>query len=286
MAYPLGKSYHVIHDFSSNLMADLASGIPSAKRGEHIFMILQGYYDDSGSHDESPVYVVGGFLSDTNTWAAFTDEWQATLSKGPFPIDYLHMKEANRLTGQFKGCSPALRDQKVFELAELTVKYNLRRIDASILRSDFDDLLAGEYPGPVAKSPYFLCFYKIIIGLAREPSLAGKHITSMFDEQGRTGKDAGDAFDELREMYPEEYKLVSRPIFGSDIDFKPLQAADLYAWHARRYMVDKLSGDDRKQFIHIHMLLNKLENLSLPIDRDELIELAAHFIVIEAGKPA
>lgn len=246
-------------------------------------MILQGYFDDSGSDAGSSIYVVGGFLSDANTWAAFTDEWQKILAKEPFPVEYLHMKEANRLIKQFQGCPLPLRDQKVFELAELTVKYKLRRIEASIMRSDFDEMLKGEYPGPVGESAYFLCFYKIITAFAREPSLIGKNIQLIFDEQGRIGEDAREAYTLLREMYPDEYKLISRPIFGSDLDYKPLQAADLYAWHARRYMVDKLEGDERKQFIHIHKLLNELEYLSLPIHRLELVELASRFIAIEAG---
>jgi Protein of unknown function (DUF3800) len=246
-------------------------------------MIIQGYLDDSGSHAASPIYVLGGIMSDANTFATFTDDWQDTLAKQPWPIDLLHMKDANSFCGQFQACPPNLRDQKVFELAELLPKYKLRRVEASMLQSDYDELLKGQFPGPVCESPYFLCFYKLVTAFAREPSLKGKSIQLIFDEQGRIGEDARAAYTVLREMYPEEYKMISRPIFGSDVDYKPLQAADLYAWHARRHMLDELIGDERKRFHHIHQLLNKLEYLGLPIHRSELVELAANFKSIEAN---
>lgn len=242
-------------------------------------MILQGYYDDSGSHKSSQIFLVGGFLTDSSTWASFTDAWQAELNRDPC-IDFLHTSDAYAAKGEFENWPRTLIQKKLFDLAEVIVKFDLDRVDASILQQDFAELIKGKFPGPVADDPYFLCYYTIVTALAREPNLVGLDIQFMFDEQGTAGLHAQAAWCQLLELFPKAYKRMSQPIFGNDKQYLPLQAADLYAWHARHYMIGKLKDSDNSDLMYIHRRFLGLKHLSLCITRNHLAELAEAFALL------
>jgi hypothetical protein len=245
-------------------------------------MTMQGFIDDSGSHAQSAVYVVGGFLGEANTWSNFTDEWKTALHNEP-RINYLHTTDAYNLRREFGGWHPRVMQQKLLQLAEVIKKFPLTRIDASISRQDYDDLIFQQYPGPVGEGPYFLLYYKIVTAIARVPELANIDVQLMFDEQGRIGESAQAAWSFLKDEFPNVYAKKSRPTFGSDLTILPLQAADMYAWHARRYMIEKAEGKNPVNYLHIHRVFVDMPHLSLPIYRDDLIELVSGIVIREAN---
>src|SRR5260221_7747840 len=42
-------------------------------------MIWTAYLDESGTHDDSPIMLMGGFLGNTEQWERFNDEWRFLL---------------------------------------------------------------------------------------------------------------------------------------------------------------------------------------------------------------
>jgi hypothetical protein len=105
-------------------------------------MQLQGYFDDSGSHGGQGLYVLGGFLAPSVSWSGFKGEWQGVLNQDP-DIAYLKMSEAISLRGQFDAWPGRLRDQKVFELAEVAERWAVARISAMVWKEDFDAHIKG-----------------------------------------------------------------------------------------------------------------------------------------------
>lgn len=243
-------------------------------------MQLFCYVDDSGTHANSPIYVLGGFIASAETWAAFTLDWQAVLKEEP-SVAHLHTADAYSLLGAFSNWTSNQVDKKLFHLAEAIEKHGLRRFDTSILRKDYDDLIHGQFVGPVGKDPYFLAYYRIVTALAREPTLSGHAIQLVFDEQGGSGVAAIEAWTLLCEVAPSVYETMPRPRFGNDLSEPPLQAADLYVWHARRYLLEKLEGKSPERHMHIHRRFLGLPYLPLPINRDELLDLACGLLVSE-----
>ncbi len=83
-------------------------------------MLLQtGYFDDSGSDAGSQWYVLAGFIAPIEEWKSFSAKWRATLDKET-SLRYFKMSEAMSLEGLFKrGWTIPLRDQRIFELAEI-----------------------------------------------------------------------------------------------------------------------------------------------------------------------
>ncbi len=143
----------------SDYVRALESGLPSIERGKRLLMILQGFFDDSGSSPNQPIFVLAGFLAPSEAWAEFSDIWAATL-KGK-NLDYFKMSEATALQGQFEGWLSSDRDAFVFKLVEIVGNFAKYRIDVSVLRSDYDDLIRDATPLPQYHDPYYLLFQGI-----------------------------------------------------------------------------------------------------------------------------
>ncbi|MER9944783.1 DUF3800 domain-containing protein [Mesorhizobium sp. M0092] len=205
-------------------------------------MLLQGYFDDSGSHGGDGLYVLGGFLAPDVSWARFSAEWQQALAKEP-AIDYFKMSEAISLRGQFARWPAALRDQKVFELAEVAEKHAVARISAMVYKQDFDAHIKGASPWRELDSPYFLLYNQVVVLTVnfigelgkRSLDISGATVEFIFDDQGLLGEDAVSWWEVLKQaLAPEQVQLlVQQPSFGSDKRQLPLQAADLLAWSVR-----------------------------------------------------
>ncbi|PPD46554.1 MAG: hypothetical protein CTY15_00575 [Methylocystis sp.] len=205
-------------------------------------MLLQGYFDDSGSHGGEGLYVLGGFLAPSVSWPRFEAEWQSVLKK-ELTIDYFKMSEAISQRGQFDRWPSPLRDQKVFELAEVAERWAVARISAMVWKEDFDAHIKGASPWRELDNPYFLLFNQIIVltvGFILELGKNGLDISNarvefVFDEQGVLGRDAVGWWDVLKQaLEPEQVRLLGAPPkFGSDKRLLPLQAADLLAWSVR-----------------------------------------------------
>jgi hypothetical protein len=223
----------------------LVSGLPAPQREEHLIMLLQGFFDDSGSHPESGWYVLAGFISTTGNWKRFSDEWSASLSKDP-AIDYFKMSEAHRLTGEFEGWPRPLRDQKVLELAEVAERFAVARIAAVVNQADYNRFIKGVSPWAELDDPYFMLFNQIIVLTAQfikhledrqypELDFSQTEVDFVFDDQGKIGLNALGWWDVLKQALDKDLVRIlgSSPIFISDRKVLPLQAADLYAWHAR-----------------------------------------------------
>src|ERR1700730_17739629 len=81
-------------------------------------MALQGFFDDSGNEPTSPIFVLAGFITTNQQWAAFSDEWQLALDEPP-RLKYFKMAEAEHFRGQFsktKGWINENRDARLLTL--------------------------------------------------------------------------------------------------------------------------------------------------------------------------
>jgi len=67
-------------------------------------MVLQACLDDSGELDQTinPVFVLAGFIAESESWASFSHDWHAALYAPP-SIKYFKMAEAASLRDQFAG---------------------------------------------------------------------------------------------------------------------------------------------------------------------------------------
>jgi hypothetical protein len=221
-------------------MFSLVCGLAEPERDKRPFMMLQGYFDDSGSDrsPQSPVYVVSGFVSTFMRWGKLSDEWGTALA-GPPKIDYFKMREAKSLQGQFRGWQGTDRDAMVLRLGAIIKKYVLYQVYGSLRHSDYDNFVRGKVP-PLVDNPYFVCFANILNAcgiIAKEcPDLS--RFDYVFDIQGNLSKVAASSFRELADSTGMG-RVLGGVDWRDDKQVLPLQAADYSAWHLRRCMADE-----------------------------------------------
>jgi len=208
----------------------------------------QAAIDDSGSEPQSRTFMLAGFAAPFGAWLGFSAEWQAVLDKPP-KLDYFKMSEAGSLSEQFhpnRGWTERLRDTRVLELAQVTRKFAMVRIHASIKNAHFQKYIAS-LPVPERRlgsdSPYVLMFMQIILAMATAGDRLGLQgaCDFIFDEQGAFGKEALDWWPNFKRLIDTQSRsdiakfVGNRPMFRDEKDFLPLQASDLYAWHIRKH---------------------------------------------------
>lgn len=199
--------------------------------------MIQAYADDSThSQGERRLYLAA-YSNSVDNWIAFSNEWKAALTETP-SIKYAKMSEAESLQGQFKGWRSEDRDAKVLKLAKLIRKYDPVSIHTSVSTAECAKVMSGRVPHGMAR-PYLICFQALVIHLAQFHAMKGLTVPVdfVFDEQGGVGQEAALLYPWLRESLPPEVRAMmgTTPIFRNDKDVAALQAADLLAWHVRRW---------------------------------------------------
>jgi Protein of unknown function (DUF3800) len=247
-------------------------------------MILQGYFDDSGSDAGSKYYVLAGLIATVEEWKTVSSKWAQVRDKEP-SLRYFKMSEAMAMDGQFKsGWTVPLRNQRIMEFVDIIQELDPPRIECFLKRSNFVDFVTGILQGPF-NDPYFLCFYHLILSIAANGKTLGwnRDCDFIFDNQGELGKNAVAQWEWAKQdiRVPVNEFLGSPPIFRDDVKFLPLQAADMLAWLVRDCMT---RGPDGMEEI-ARAALKHIEGrkiLRIHIDKGQLVQLGANFLVGKA----
>jgi len=205
--------------------------------------MLNGYIDDSGT-GTPPVFVLAGYVSTPEKWAAFSDEWADALNIHP-RLDYFKAKEAADCRGQFACWKFADRDNRVRLLCSLIQKYTICAVACVVRFDDYEAVFRQRISKPT-DIPYFLTFYGIMSLFIRLQNHAGddRPTDFVFDEQGKQVGEALKAWKYFIQFAPPAAKkfIGNPPISRDDKLILPLQAADLLAWTVRRNFVDAKLG--------------------------------------------
>jgi len=148
-------------------------------------MVLQVYCDDSGTggREHHDVFVLGGWLADSTTWASFNREWAAALSEPP-SIAYFKMNESRYPRGQYWRWPKDPRDAKVSRLAAIVKKYAPLGVHFRVSHDDYNNSIRGKFPE--LDNPYFVGFYGFMCGLIRflaDEEKINEPVDFIFDEQ-------------------------------------------------------------------------------------------------------
>jgi hypothetical protein len=199
---------------------------------------MQVMVDDSGGEGQA-VLAFGGLIGRAGQWAVFYDRWDQCLHTTP-RIDYFKMREAERRTGQFRGFTDEQRDQKLLALTRTLDQLEIEIIYAGLDVTIFAELLQPLNAKPADK-PYFYTFYSMIQSSLYELRERGERdrFEVIFDEQKSLGPRVKYWYPYVREALERshpyaESMLPVEPLFRSDRDVLPLQAADMVASVVRR----------------------------------------------------
>lgn len=247
------------YDCASESVWAVVSGLPTGLRKRRLLVVLQAFIDDSGSEPNSPVFVLAGYIATTEAWARFADDWAAEMAgDDEFPtIKYFKMDEAMGLRDQFSpgsGWTRDLRDKKLVRLTSIIARTSRWQVCASMGQRDFEETL---HRLPVFDDgrtlandhPYTFLWYQLVSEMwlrKRDMEMDGP-CDFIFDQRIGFEDEAIRYWKRMKEIMqigdPELAKwMPNPPIFRDELEFKPLQAADLHAWTIRRLLANGSGG--------------------------------------------
>lgn len=203
-------------------------------------MRLQAVINDS--FDTNGVYVLAGYIADADAWARFAEEWEALLPLAPIGRSGVPRFKMAEMAASEERRAHVPAFYRVIErhvLASISAKISiadLRHVQERILvpglEIDWDKF----------SSPYFVTFRCLMDKFhAERPYLtewlpADQTIDFYFDNHAEEdeitkmwGHYVSERSGEIRNFYG------AAPIFRSEEEFLPLQAADFWAWWVRKW---------------------------------------------------
>jgi hypothetical protein len=246
---------------------------------------IQAYADETGVQDgKSTVLVIAALISTAQNWANFSDEWDWCLKQTP-AIRYFKMREAAGASGQFYGWSEKKINDKLIALASI-----IDRCEPVIATTGMHlgaYKRATEMPNlPLWSDPYFLPFHTLIWKVTEYLWTCGQRqkFDFIFDEQvifGLRAKEWYPAMRHVRQLENPDASTIMpvEPIFRSDDDALPLQAADMFAW-IYRYSAENLEKQEPHPYAWIFDYLKntarmKNESNYGPQSPEEILAMSA-----------
>jgi hypothetical protein len=269
---------------------EFLSGLPEAARRRRQLMPIQAFVDDSGGRGHSRYFVLAGLISDAERWAEFSNEWDACLKEKP-SIRRFKMKDAAGCSGEFRFFKPSERDDKLRQFCRI-INRHPKLLTYSIIDLNTPEETWAKSQFVESRDPYFWPFQATIMNASFSLWDLGprERFEIIFDEQLIFGPRAKMWYPGLlaagRFREPAATSIMPvDPIFRSDDEFLPLQAADLFAWTLRNgfdnpdnrpfpWMVEELSNITETEYSQIFdkERMESVMNNSLPMQREGLLE--------------
>jgi len=205
---------------------------------ERLVACFDVFLDDSGTHNESPFRVMGGFISDKEGCRALGESWREILDR--YGIECFHMTDFENREKGFKHLSDFQRRSLLNELLA-TIRKNVRAgIAGAVPVVLYDKIIPPSLKGKI-DDPLTIAFRLCLLlshAWAKECSSVDDALAHMVESRQGVGR-LSDAFHEWQRSGGRlrfKYKLESLNIFKKKVE--ALQAADLMAYESWKEMVN------------------------------------------------
>jgi len=203
------------------------------------------YWDDSGTHKESPIAVAACYVATKEQWDQFKINWDEAREQEGFDVfhmaDFMATPEYKR--EPFCGWDKNKKSRVYFRLASI-INTRVRMGFAIAVPKDAYDRYAPERFRKEYADGHYAFAVKTCMGMVNtwhETYAKGQGVQYVFDNMGKGRGEIGDIW-KMAEQEPEEAEKGGfRPggySFQSKEFFKPLQAADILAWNMYTAMID------------------------------------------------
>lgn len=200
---------------------------------------LEVYFDDSGTHGESLITTISGFMAPTNTWKQVEAGWLGVLQeyKSRYGITWYHATDvANWREEWAKAPLNVCRDAPMV-FATVLSKSNVLPIWSAVVNEDFERYATPEFRTSFP-TPFDLCFYEAMVQLHRwcKETLNATHVLPCI-AHGDYMQRISDAHD--RYLTDGDFAEYIGPLLvGSPRRVVPLQTADLLAYEFYHWWKD------------------------------------------------
>jgi hypothetical protein len=143
--------------------------------------MLQTFVDESNDEE---IYVMAGYISTCEKWAAFVDEWDKVKHQPP-RIDYFKFSECVKQHGQFYMWSKDNASLKMANLYDVIGNHALAYVTAAVSPKDYAAIFGDKSLPRGMRSPYYCLCFTLITGLIRTMESLGLSgpVEFIFDRQ-------------------------------------------------------------------------------------------------------
>lgn len=250
--------------------------------GGFLVSVLRAYFDESGTHDGSPVMAFAGYIIGKPQASRFRKQWADILAKAsegkPQPLEYFHMREAggNPPTGIFKGFTYDEVDALARELIKITRQRTVIGISVVFNRADYDELIAERHGMPCA---YAFGAYAVMMRIRRwaEKNNIDRQFAYFF-EAGN--EDEAEARDFIKWITGSP-SIKAHLRYYSDTwipkaEAPTLQSADMLAWHTVKHFANMAAGKPMRR--DLDALARADHDFVAEYKREHLEQLADAFV--------
>ncbi len=201
--------------------------------------MLRGYFDDSGTHSESPVMCLAGYVGAEADWSSIEPQWIDILrvvdSDNPPPF---HMSDLLSQSGDFALTDKPRVNYIITQCSQIIGRHSVVPFYSAVVQDDWDDAVTDAEFLQRFPDPLYLCFDDLVRQMAEWSRLkaSGELIVPMFAHDSKRDKD----FRSIYNAYGADdwYSSVLGPIaFGFPKQVVPLQCADLIS-NQMRYDIE------------------------------------------------
>ena len=217
--------------------------------------MLEGYFDDSGTHRNSRVVVWAGFIGDEVQWSRLDSVWEEKLAN-PLPgkpaIKRFHMSHCEAGTEEFAGYSRAERDRVIHDFRQIIIDVGVVGRATAVQRDEWDRLVQGLRRSMFGDAEMY-CFRGCLSDAIKmaDQNVSSRTMSLTFDK--RDGGERSITLDSLanefknfyngnlnRTNYPYIYDIS----FRSSMEIRALQAADMLAWETYNVALNQIGKND------------------------------------------
>lgn len=203
------------------------------------FMAMMAvYFDDSGTHKESEIAVAACLVSDVQRWAKLEPLWKDVLEGAGVLSQGFKMADFVAHKPPFDGWSQIKRDQVLKNLISLINSCSLAGMITAVFKKDYDAVIQEPLLGKLGRYHYTFCVNSCIAHLGRWLVLHRQPMDYIFDRMTKGKHEIDSLFDSLLEYDVNEPFGIAEDgwSYQSSRKIVQLQAADILAWEANKYM--------------------------------------------------
>ncbi len=205
-----------------------------------VISMLTAYFDESGTHKQSPAIAISGYIASVEEWERFDGAWTAMLRDER--LSMMHWTDLENRKGAFKGWTKerqlALQNRAIAIIRE-TVRCGF---STAVLVNDYY-LIAQGSPETAHQGACAFAFADNLklVGMWIEANSISEPINYVIEHGGGYGGELQPALHhiplaELRTQFRvSSLKSIS---YAEKKDVSPLQAADILAYESYKYVIN------------------------------------------------
>lgn len=244
-----------------------------------LMAMLECYFDDSGTHKDSPIVTWGGLMGTSEQWSELDRRWRALLAEplpGKPPLKQFHLSHCAALEGEFRDYKRAESDRVRYLFREIIVDSKLESYAYSVSVPDYEELVRGKmrsFFGSAEKLAIMGCLTQSLI---RANERREEFVSVMFD-RGRWTPFLDAWAREVQKQYKGDSVLIS--IASMPVAcLTPLQSADTTATESWWYAMAQVRGQTREFSAHLASMLGKMDVMEgFIMDREHIKKLVREY---------